>query len=77
MGKENEAMPKARFATIPTLIATIVVHHLNPPPKPATFRIWLERAGVPKIKANPTAIRGGGPAYYSVPHVEKLLRRGV
>jgi len=34
----------------------------------------LEAARVPRFKANPLARRGGGFLYYSVAHVERLLR---
>jgi hypothetical protein len=47
---------------------------LAPVPKRDTVRSWLDKAGVPRFKSNPAAKRGGGPCYYSVPAVEKLLR---
>lgn len=66
-------MPKARLATLCQL-QEMIENHLQPVPKPDTLRTWFDRAGIPRFKANPNATRGGGPCYYSVSHVEKLLR---
>jgi hypothetical protein len=44
-------------------------------PSRETLRAWFDKASIPRLKANPTAKRGGGPAFYSVAHVEKLLRQ--
>lgn len=48
--------------------------HLHPVPSLGTLREWFDRARVPRIKSNPMAKRGGGPVYYSVAAIEKLLR---
>ena len=64
----------ARAATIDELLSNVVPNFLQPPPSRDTFRAWLDAAKVPRMKANPHAKRGGGPCYYSVPAVEKLLR---
>ena len=48
--------------------------HLDPVPSAETLRIWFDRERVPRFKSNPSAKRGGGPVYYSVLHVERLLR---
>jgi len=64
----------ARAATIDELLSNVVPNFLQPPPSRDTFRAWLNAANVPRMKANPHAKRGGGPCYYSVPAVEKLLR---
>lgn len=71
--KSTEVTSKARMATIPQLLNTTVAVYLDPPPKGSTLRAWLDGARVPRFKANPTAARGGGPVYYSVAAVEKLL----
>jgi hypothetical protein len=53
---------------------TTIAAFLDPVPAPDTLRVWFDEANVPRFKANPTAKRGGGPVWYSVPAVEKLLR---
>lgn len=65
---------KARLATIDQLLETVIPVFLNPPPGKDALRNWLDSARVPRFKANPLAKRGGGPCYYSVAAVEKLLR---
>jgi hypothetical protein len=70
----NEPNTQARAATLDELLANVVPLFLSPVPKRDTFRGLLERRNVPKFKSNPLAKRGGGPCYYSVPAVEKLLR---
>jgi hypothetical protein len=65
------------MATIDHLLKTLIPLHLDPVPKKRTMVNWLDTAGVPKLKANPSAKRGGGFVYYSVSHVEKLLTRGT
>jgi hypothetical protein len=67
-------LPSARLATIDELLKTTIPAFLAPPPSRDTLRSWLHKARVPKFKANPTAKRGGGPVFYLVPAVEKLLR---
>ena len=64
----------ARAATLDELLKTTVPAFLTPLPSRDTLRSWLDEAKVPRFKANPLATRGGGPCYYSVAGVEKLLR---
>jgi hypothetical protein len=64
----------ARLATIDQLLKTTVLLFLDPPPSRETLRDWFDAAKIPRFKSNPAAKRGGGPCYYSVAHVEKLLR---
>jgi hypothetical protein len=66
--------PKARLATLGELRPTLLAAYLNPVPPVKTLRIWFKSAGIPRLKANPAAKRGGGPAYYSVAAIEKFLR---
>jgi hypothetical protein len=77
MKNENElkANAKARLMTLDEIIKNVVPVFFEPPPCNATIRNWLQNSDVPRFKANPTAKRGGGKAYYSVTHVEKLFRR--
>jgi len=65
----------ARAADLDTLLEKTVPLFIEPVPSRSTLRDWLDRAGVPRFKANPTAKRGGGAVYYQVAGVEKLLRR--
>ena len=67
----------ARLATLSELLQTTIPVHVSPVPTAETLRNWFDRAGVPRFKANPNASRGGGPGYYSVSHVEKLLRTRI
>jgi hypothetical protein len=70
----KEQHSTARLATLDELLLTTLPAFLTPVPKRATVRVWLNNAKIPRFKANPVAKRGGGPAYYSVPAVEKMLR---
>jgi hypothetical protein len=62
----------ARAATLDQLIETTIPLFISPTPSKATLRIWFRR--IPRIKANPSAKRGGGPCFYSVAGVEKFFR---
>lgn len=64
----------ARLATLESLANTLVQAYLNPVPSHETLRAWFDVARIPRFKANPAAKRGGGPVYYSVAAVEKLLQ---
>lgn len=70
---ESQSAKAARNATLDQLIPWLA-NHLSPVPSKETLRNWFDAAGVPRFKSNPTAKRGGGPCYYSVAAVEKLLR---
>ena len=74
---ELKASPTARLATIDQLIETTIPVFLAPAPSRETLRAWFDRAQVPRFKCNPLAKRGGGPVYYQVAAVEKLLRRTI
>jgi len=64
----------ARLATLDELIQSPLQDFLAPVPCKATLRDWFDRNHVQRMKANPSARRGGGPNYYSRADVEKLLR---
>jgi hypothetical protein len=66
--------PSARLATLESLANSVVQAYLNPVPCHETLRGWFDEARIPRFKANPAAKRGGGPVYYSVAAVEKLLQ---
>lgn len=66
--------PRARLANLDSLRPTLLASYLDPVPPDKTLRSWFRKAGIPFLKANMGAKRGGGPAYYSVAAVEKLLR---
>lgn len=66
--------PTARLATLDQMIEIMLPNFLNPVPSRETLRAWFDAAKVPRFKANPLARRGGGHVFYSVAHVEKLLR---
>lgn len=67
----------ARLATMDQLLETTLPAFLDPVPCRETLRSWFDGGRVPRFKSNPAARRGGGTVYYSVPHVEKLLRSMV
>lgn len=69
--------PKARFASLEKLIAELLPAYLDPTPCKSALRAWFAREGVPTVKANPNAHRGGGVVFYSVAAVEKLLNGGA
>jgi hypothetical protein len=56
------------------LLETTLKNFYVEPPHKKTLRAQFDAAGIPRYKANPAAIRGGGPVYWSVSHVEKYLR---
>lgn len=64
----------ARMVTLNHLLENVLPLYLNPLPTAETLRNWLNNARVPCFKSNPTARRGGGPAYYSRAGVERFLR---
>jgi len=61
------------MATLGQLMANTFPVFLDPVPKKTTVKAWLDTARIPRFKANPAAIRGGGDVYYSVAAVEKFL----
>jgi len=63
-----------RLATLEKLMETIIPQFLDPVPCKETLRDWFDGAKIPRFKSNPLAKRGGGPVFYSVSGVEKLLR---
>ena len=69
----NESV-SARLATLAKLKENTLPQFIDPIPADETLRAWLDAAGIPRFKANPTAQRGGGPCFYSVAAVEKLFR---
>lgn len=64
----------ARLATIDELSKTTIPVFLSPVPSREMLRDWFAKAKIPRFKSNPTAKRGGGPVFYSVPDVEKFFR---
>jgi hypothetical protein len=69
--------PHARLATLEQLLQSTIPALLSPPPSRHTLRAWFDRARVPRFKTNPSAIRGGGPVFYSIPAVERLIQSRV
>jgi hypothetical protein len=74
---ENNVNTTARLATLDQLLETTIPLFLSPVPSRDTLRNWLDSAKIPRFKANPTAKRGGGTAFYSVAGVEKFLRSRI
>ena len=72
---EVPAAAAPRMATAAFLLEKTVPLYLAPVPSEESFKQLLKRNRVPFMKANPCAKRGGGHVYFSVAHVEKLLRR--
>ena len=66
---------RARLATVDQLRVTLLTRYLDPVPSTKTLHAWFRRAAVPRFQANPAAVRGGGPVYYSVAAIEKLIRK--
>lgn len=71
---QEPTLQRARLATIPELLKSTIPFHIDPAPTRETLRAWFDAASIPRFKSNPLAKRGGGPVYYSVAAVEKLLR---
>lgn len=65
---------KARLATIRQMREHLE-NFITPVPSDETLRDWFDQARIPRFKANPAAKRGGGPVFYSVAAVEKLLQQ--
>lgn len=73
--ERNRAMnTNIRLASLDVIRRDILPLHINPVPTKPTLRTWFDAAGIPRLKCNPSAKRGGGPCFYSVSAVEKLLR---
>jgi hypothetical protein len=72
---ETKTRPRARLATIDALRDDLLPIYLSPVPPRKTLHQWFKRANIPCFKANPAAKSGGGPVFYSVAAVEKLIRR--
>ncbi len=64
----------ARLASLVKIREELVPLYISPCPSLETLRDWFDNAKVPRFKSNPTARRGGGPCFYSVSAVEKLLQ---
>ena len=64
----------AHVATMEQIRSNVIAAYMDPPPAVATLRRWFNASRIPRMKANPSAKRGGGPVYYSVPAVENMLR---
>ena len=83
MDKYANALPpavtKARLATLDTLRAPggLLSAYLDPIPSKRALARWFRQVGISRLKANPTAARGGGVPFFHVAQVEKLLRSRV
>jgi hypothetical protein len=77
MPLSNTTKQRARLATLDELRENILPVHIAPLPCAATLRRMLDRHGVRRLKANPTARGGGGPCYYCVADVEKMLQKSL
>ena len=71
---QNEAIPRARLATLGQLIENVLPNFIQPIPCRETLRAWFDAGNVPRFKPNPSARRGGGAVFYSVAGVEKFFR---
>jgi trehalose utilization protein len=71
---DNHTTLAARLATLAVLRRDVLPLFITPVPCDETLRAWFDQAHIPRFKANATARRGGGPVFYSVPAVEKLLK---
>jgi hypothetical protein len=65
----------ARLGTLDILIQDVLPNYFSPVPSKERLRYWFDGANIPRFKANPAALRGGGPVWYSIAAVEKLLRQ--
>ena len=63
-----------RLASLDILRKDVLPQFISPVPTKPTLRTWFDAANIPKLKSNPHAKRGGGPVFYSVAAVERLLR---
>jgi hypothetical protein len=71
---QKKINPTARLASLDGLLETVIPAFITPPPSRETLREWFDEARIPRLKANPTARRGGGVVYYSVAAVEKYFQ---
>ena len=70
----NTPQTTARLASLIKIRDELVPLYITPCPSIETLRDWFDNAQIPRFKSNPTAKRGGGPCFYSVSAVEKLLK---
>lgn len=71
--EKNGNAPKARLATLDTLLETTIPAFLDPPPCKPTLRKWFRQARVRSFKPSASAKRGGGEIYYCQQDVERLF----
>lgn len=71
----NKEQPE--LATLKKLRETVLKELLTPVPCNETLRAWFDEAEIPRLKANHGAKRGGGPVYYSVAHIVKLIKEKI
>jgi hypothetical protein len=69
----KQASRRDQVSTLDELIVSVLPNHFTQVPRKARLRAWFRAARISYFKANPAAIRGGGPAYYSVSAVERFL----
>lgn len=69
-----ESVSNVRLASLKKLREEILPNLIAPVPTEETLRAWFDSANIPRLKSNPTAKRGGGHCFYSVPAVEKYFR---
>lgn len=68
------APTNVRMVSLEVLLKEVLPNFVQPVPSKVALRKWLDAANVKRFKPNPIAKRGGGPCYYEVAGVEKMLR---
>lgn len=73
MSDPDKKPVRARMMSLERLKDEVLPLFLDPLPADKTLRAWFAKAKVKTKQANQHAQRGGGPIYYAVADVEKML----
>jgi hypothetical protein len=65
----------ARLASLKELREHVLPNYLLRIPSDETLRAWFDAAKIPRFKANPTCLRGGGYVHYQVSAIERYFER--
>jgi hypothetical protein len=77
MPVSNENVVAARMMTTNELLTRVFPNFISPVPTKRALAEMLHRHRIPFWKSNVAAARGGGPVYWQVSAVERLLRQTV
>ena len=75
--RANQAVISPRLATLSKLKSGLLSGYFPDLPCDETLRTRFKAAGVPFIKSNRAAVRGGGTVWWDVAAVERYLKSAI